>query len=91
MNKVADKTSTPHSGQQASLNATTMFLMIADTTARLFVPTIGGTILGLWADHTWGTKPWMTITGVVFGAVIAFLLVNAQLRSIKMADKKERL
>lgn len=57
-----------------------VFGTIADTTWRLFVPTIGLTLLGAWADRQWGITPWMMIAGIVLGTVIAVLLVRQQLR-----------
>lgn len=89
MNKAADSTTQPPASK-GSLSATSMILMIADTSARLFVPTIGGTILGIWADHNFDTKPWMTVAGVMLGAALAFVLVFMQLRSIKRTEQKER-
>ena len=52
---------------------------LADTTWRLFVPTVGGTMLGVWADSAWSTKPWLMIAGIVVGALGAFVLVRLQL------------
>lgn len=89
MNKAADSTTKPPA-PKGSVSATSMFLMVADTSARLFVPAIGGTVLGIWADHSFDTKPWMTVVGVALGAATAFLLVFMQLRSIKRAEQKER-
>lgn len=88
MNKAADSTTTPPA-PKGSLSAASMILMIADTTARLFIPTIGGTVLGIWADHRFDTKPWLTVAGVTGGAVLAYLFVFMQLRSIKRAEQKE--
>ena len=36
---------------------------------ELVVPTVGFTLLGLWADSAWGTAPLFLIIGFVFGAV----------------------
>lgn len=55
----------------------------ADTTWRLFLPSIGGTLLGLWADKSWDTTPWLTATGVVLGSVIAGYLVYNQIKNVK--------
>ena len=88
MNKAADSTTTPPA-PKGSLNATSMLLMIVDTTARLFVPTIGGTILGIWADHSFSTTPWFTVSGVMIGAATAVMLVRQQLRSIKKSESKD--
>ena len=57
-----------------------MFTIAADTTWRMFLPIIGGTVAGIWADHTLGSKPWATIAGTAVGVVIAALLVRLQLK-----------
>lgn len=64
-----------------------MWTMV-DTTWRLFVPSVGGTALGLWADNSWNTKPWLTITGVVVGSLLSFVLIYAQLKQIKVSKEK---
>lgn len=60
-----------------------MFATLADTTARLFVPTIGGTILGIWADHSFNTTPFLTIFGVLLGTALASMLVYLQIQKVK--------
>jgi F0F1-type ATP synthase assembly protein I len=67
-----------------------VFSTMADTTWRLFVPTIGGTVLGLVLDKSWGTTPWLTTTGVILGAVLAFGLVYVQIRSIKLSKEDDK-
>jgi len=53
-------------------------MIAADTTWRMFVPTLGGTALGLWADNVWHTEPWCGIAGLAIGIVITFFLVKQQ-------------
>ena len=65
-----------------------LFATIGDTTWRLFVPSVGGTILGLLADRAWNTKPWLTITGITIGSILAILLVRLQLKKINGGSKK---
>jgi len=36
---------------------------------ELVVPTVVFTLLGLWADSSWGTAPLFLVVGFVFGAV----------------------
>lgn len=60
---------------------------IADTTWRMFVPSVGFTLLGVWADKAWGTKPWLMATGIVVGAVAAYVLVARQTARIKGGTK----
>ena len=56
---------------------------IGDTTWRMFVPSIGFTLLGVWGDTIFTTKPWLMICGVVFGFVMAGVLVKRQIDSTK--------
>ena len=56
---------------------------IGDTTWRMFVPSIGFTLLGVWGDNVFATKPWLMICGVVFGFVMAGVLVKWQIDSTK--------
>lgn len=85
----AHPTTKSGSGQQNPLTFSTVSLLFLDTSARLFVPAIGGTILGLWADNSWGTKPWLTLVGVTVGTVVAFLLVYMQLKSVKKDSQRK--
>lgn len=55
--------------------------IIADTTWRMFVPTIGATVLGVYADNQLSTKPWLTTVGVVVGATVALALVLQQIKN----------
>ncbi len=61
---------------------------IADTTWRMFVPTLGCIGLGFAADMSWKTKPWMTILGVIVGVGLAALLVRRQFAKIKREKTK---
>ncbi len=65
--------------------STVVFMLstIADTTWRMFIPTIGLTFLGWLSDKHWGTKPWLLLTGVIIGGSIAAVLVRRQLRTGK--------
>lgn len=60
-----------------------MLATIGDTTWRMFVPSVGLTLLGVWADGHFETKPWLMIVGIVLGATGAFLLVKKQLAGVK--------
>lgn len=51
-----------------------------DTTWRMFIPIVGLAVAGVWADRTYGTKPFLTITGIVVGVVIAAYLVRLQFK-----------
>ncbi len=60
---------------------------IGDTTWRMFVPTIGLTILGLLADKWLHTTPWIMAAGIVLGALGAFVLVRRQIKEVRNYDK----
>jgi hypothetical protein len=60
---------------------------IGDTTWRMFVPTIGLTILGLLIDKQLHTTPWVMTVGIVAGAGVAFLLVRRQMKEVRKNDK----
>lgn len=72
--------------QSATPDATTVSLLlgtIGDTTWRMFVPTVGLTVLGLLADKWLMTTPWLMIVGIVCGALAAFVLVKRQLKKVQ--------
>lgn len=74
----------------ATADRSTVLLLLAtvgDTSWRLFVPTIGGTVLGLIIDNQAETKPWATIAGVTIGALLAFWLVYVQLKKVNRDQK----
>ncbi|QQS22440.1 hypothetical protein IPM09_02795 [Candidatus Saccharibacteria bacterium] len=66
-------------GNKPVLPASVLILTIADTTWRMFVPTISLILLGNLADDTWHTKPYGLLIGATIGALIAGLLIKQQL------------
>lgn len=69
------------------LHARTLLASAADTTWRMFVPTIGFTMLGVWLDQQWHTKPWLMFVGIALGFVFACLLVRRQYLALKKEDQ----
>ena len=64
----------------------TVILLLGDiggTTWRMFIPTIGMTIAGVYLDNQLGTKPWLTIVGIVLGTLLAGIMVRNQLQKVK--------
>ena len=74
-----DKQPTPPDASTVILLLTT----IGDTTWRMFVPTIGLTVLGLLADKWLQTTPWIMILGIIAGAYLAYVLVKRQIKRVK--------
>ena len=62
---------------------------IAGTTWRMFVPTIGSTLVGLAADYCYGTKPWLMVSGVALGFAVSFGLVWLQIVQIRRQEPKK--
>lgn len=62
---------------------------IAGTTWRMFVPTIGFTLVGLAADYCYGTKPWLMVSGVALGFAVSFGLVWLQIAQIRRQESKK--
>ena len=52
---------------------------LADTTWRIAVPVVLFACLGIVIDRTLGSKPWMTLLGMVAGFAIASYLIKKQL------------
>ena len=58
---------------------------IGDTTWRMFVPSVGFTLLGVWADGQFGLKPWLMIAGIVLGATGAIVRGRPQIARLQEA------
>lgn len=80
-NPISDAQKTPDSQQIGTILAT-----IGDTTWRMFVPTIGFTLLGVWLDGSFDTKPWLMFGGIIIGFLGAFLLVKKQIDGLKTRE-----
>lgn len=66
-----------------SLSATFGLTML-DTTWRIFVPVVLFVAVGLWIDLTTsGTRPWLTLSGLVLGLLVAATLVTRQIRGVR--------
>lgn len=62
-----------------------LFATAADTTWRMFVPTLGGTLIGLWLDGQWKTEPLCSLAGLGIGIGITALLVRQQYKKANEA------
>lgn len=74
---------------KAAKDSTPFILLatVADTTWRMFVPAVGFTLLGVWLDSQFDTKPWLMFMGITVGVLGAWLLVKKQVDDIR-GDKK---
>lgn len=63
-------------------SSTVVLMTMADTTWRMFVPSIGCTFLGIWLDSKWQTTPWLMFAGILLGFTVASLAVWLQYRKI---------
>jgi F0F1-type ATP synthase assembly protein I len=92
MTKKAAETTTDHARGNA-LSLGTLGVQFLDTTWRVAVPVLIFAGIGIFADIKVGTKPWLTLLGVVIGFVFAGALIKrllAQVNSMdKSADKSE--
>lgn len=59
-----------------------MFATAVDTTWRMFVPTLGGALLGLWVDGKVGTEPIFAVGGLLVGVAVTALLVKQQYKKV---------
>jgi hypothetical protein len=68
----------------SGLSGPIILLMTAlDTTWRAFVPTIGGTFLGIGLDHLFNIAPIATIICLILGFATSTLLIVRQLISVR--------
>lgn len=55
---------------------------------RLALPMVLLTILGVWLDRQWGTKPWLSLAGLVLGMAIGYYSVYRLLLPIMKGQDK---
>ncbi len=69
-------------------STTLLMKTMIGTTWRVFLPTIGLTLLGLWLDNVINMKPWLTFGGIAIGVIVAVVLVWLQVVKIKQRESK---
>lgn len=81
-----------HTEEKAANSSTPLLLLatIADTTWRMFVPAVGFTLLGVWLDGVFSTKPWLMFIGIALGAVGAWLLVKKQMTDTMKSTRSSK-
>lgn len=69
---------------QTKKSASMLLLVTAlDTTWRAFVPTIGGTFLGIWIDHSFNIAPVGTFVCLIVGTTLSIFLIAKQIRDVR--------
>lgn len=63
---------------------------IGDTTWRMFVPSVGLTLLGVWLDGQFDTKPWLMAGGIILGFLGAAMLVKMQISGVKRQKEAKK-
>lgn len=89
MKQAAEVPTTKPHHDDASLGVGVIAVTFLDTTWRIAVPVILCAALGIWADRSWGTKPWLTLLAVVAGFALAGLLLKRQLDAVTKQEKQE--
>lgn len=60
-----------------------MFMTALDTTWRAFVPTLGGTFLGIGVDAWFHIAPFGVIGCLILGTVLSIVLITRQLINVR--------
>lgn len=79
--KNRDDTPRPR-GKSRQPSAVILLVTAADTTWRMFVPTLGGTVFGLWLDGQLNSEPWFSISGLALGTLLTALLIHQQYKKV---------
>lgn len=78
--EASQTTDRPRTRKSASM---LLLATAADTTVRFFVPTIGGTLLGIWLDSIFHTAPIFAIILIILGFLTAMVLVTLQIKEVR--------
>ncbi len=76
MSKLPNEEADPRETPRPKSTAILLLGDIADTTWRMFVPTVGLAALGFVLDQQINTTPWLFILGFVLGCVITGVLIK---------------
>jgi hypothetical protein len=80
MHDNTDNTSKQNGAAQRS-DVGSLVSSMGETTWRMFGPPAVLVPLGLWADLSWRTKPWLTLAAAFVGLGLSIILVRQQMRS----------
>lgn len=82
MKKAAAHTTTKSPSGHDGFTAGDIALQFLDTTWRIAVPVTIFASLGILADRRFGSKPWLTLLGMVIGFAVAGWLIKRQLDNV---------
>ncbi len=86
MKKAAAQSTTKSASGNDHFDLGSLALDFLDTTWRIAVPVVIFAVLGIVADKQFGTKPWLTLIGMVIGFGLAGLLLKKQLQAAMASD-----
>jgi F0F1-type ATP synthase assembly protein I len=89
MKKAAAQSTTKPASGNDHFGLGSLALDFLDTTWRIAVPVVIFAVLGIVADKQFGSKPWLTLLGMVIGFVFAGLLLKKQLQAAMANDNRE--
>lgn len=78
--KAANKTTSTKESKN-DIDGLTIGLQFADTSWRVAVPIVALTFIGIKLDQHYGTRPWLSISGLFISIAVATLLVYKQLKA----------
>jgi F0F1-type ATP synthase assembly protein I len=91
MKQAAANTTTDSGSGKAPFVAGIIGVTFLDTTWRIVTPVLLFTVLGIIADRSLGTKPWLTIiVAVPVGFVFAALLIKRQLEAVERSEEARK-
>jgi hypothetical protein len=90
MKQAADIPTTKPRTNDAQMGVGVIATTFLDTTWRIAVPVVMFAALGIWADRSFGSKPWLTLLAVVIGFVLAGLLLKRQLDAVMKEEKNTK-
>lgn len=88
MKPAAAKTTQLRSGKDQSFTVGRLALDFGDTTWRIAVPVTLFAGLGIFADKSYQTAPWLTLLGMVVGFIAAGILIKKQLSNVGRGNKQ---
>ena len=89
MSKLPDDSTSAGDGNKRSRRSDGLYLItsMADTTWRMFIPTLGLLLGGNALDDKLHTHPWLMLAGAALGGWIAAVLIKRQIAKGKNSAK----